>query len=270
MALSPRSCSLSCSGSATIPAPGCSRRFVAIGAIALLFIAPFVWACTPLASSGNILPSAGPQQARGGGMGGQANGAGPAGMTGTVSTATAPQGMPGTGTGDQKLEEYLSAHFKNETWAVAVPSSMNGAQIIIDTGLPVMALGGFAGSDEILTVDGAKSLIHDGKVRYFLTSSSTTGGGMGGSSNSGIFSWVSTHCTAVSASEWGGSTGTRSNETGTVSSGTGTSLFSSGNPGSQSSGMGTPPSFAAGNLTIPGNMGSEGAMTGRCTLVCAG
>ena len=67
---------------------------VAIGAIALLFIAPFVWACTPLASSGNILPSAGPQQAGGGGMGGQANGAGPAGMTGTVSTSTAPQGMP--------------------------------------------------------------------------------------------------------------------------------------------------------------------------------
>ena len=139
---------------------------------------------------------------------------------------------------------------------------MNGAQIIIDTGLPVMALGGFAGSDEILTVDGAKSLIHDGKVRYFLTSSSTTGGGMGGSSNSGIYSWVSTHCTAVSASEWGGSTETRSNKTGTVSPGIGTSLFSSGNPDSQSSGMGTPPSFAAGNLTMPGNMGSEGAMTG--------
>ena len=243
----------------------CTRLFpkvVAIGAIALLFIAPFVWAYTPLASSGNILPSAGPQQAGGGGMGGQANGAGPAGMTGTVSTSTAPQGMPGTGTGEQKLEAYLSAHFKNETWAVAVPSSMNGAQVIIDTGLPVMALGGFAGSDEILTVDGAKILIHDRKVRYFLTSSSTTGGGMGGSSNSEIYSWVSTHCTAVSASEWGGSTETRSNKTGTVSPGVGTSLFSSGNPDSQSSGMRTPPSFAAGNLTIPGNMGSEGAMTG--------
>jgi 4-amino-4-deoxy-L-arabinose transferase-like glycosyltransferase len=243
----------------------CTRlfpRIVAIGAIALLFVAPFVWACTPLASSGNILPSAGPQQVRGGGMSGQANGAGPAGMTGTVSTATAPQGMPGMGTGDQKLEEYLSAHFKNETWAVAVPSSMNGAQIIIDTGMPVMALGGFAGSDEILTVDGAKSLIHDGKVRYFLTSSSITGGGMGGSSNSEIYSWVSSHCTAVSASEWGGTNGTMSNRTGTVSSGMGTSLFSSGSPDSQDYGMGMIPSFAAGNLTMPGNMGSRDAMTG--------
>jgi hypothetical protein len=145
---------------------------------------------------------------------------------------------------------------------VAVPSSMNGAQIIIDTGLPVMALGGFAGSDEILTVDGLKSLIHDGKVRYFLTSSSTTGGGMGGSSNSEIYSWVSTHCTAVSASEWGGTNGTRSNGTGTVSSGTGSSLVSSGNPGSQSSGMDMIPTLAAGNLTMPGNMGSQNAMTG--------
>jgi 4-amino-4-deoxy-L-arabinose transferase-like glycosyltransferase len=237
-------------------------RIVAIGAIALLFIAPFVWACTPLSSSGNLLPAAGPQQAGGGGMGGQANGAGPAGMTGTVSTATAPQGTPGTGTGDQKLEEYLSAHFKNETWAVAVPSSMDGAQIIIDTGLSVMALGGFAGSDAILTVDGAKSLIHDGKVRYFLISSSTTGGGMGGSSNSEIFSWVSTHCTAVSASEWGGTNGTMSNGTGTVSSGRGTSQVSSGNPDSQNYGMGMIPSLAAGNLTMPENMGNRDAMTG--------
>jgi hypothetical protein len=195
-------------------------------------------------------------------MGGQANGAGSADITGTVSAATAPQGMPGTGTGDQKLKAYLSAHFKNETWAVAVPSSMNGAQIIIDTGLPVMALGGFAGSDEILTVDGAKSLIHDGKVRYFLTSSSTTGGGMGGSSNSEIYSWVSTHCTAVSASEWGGTNGTMSNGTGTVSSGRGTSQVSSGNPDSQNYGMGMIPSLAAGNLTMPGNMGSQNAMTG--------
>ena len=69
-----------------------------------------------------------------------------------------------------------------------------------------MALGGFSGSDSILSVDALKTLVREGKVRYF-SAPSTTAGGESVSGNAAIFSWVSSHCTAVPASEYGG-TGT--------------------------------------------------------------
>jgi hypothetical protein len=80
---------------------------------------------------------------------------------------------------------------------------MDGTSLILETGAPVMALGGFSGSDQILTVDNLTDLINDGKVRYFLIPSSSAGGGMS-SGNNELFTWISDHCTAVPAAEWGG------------------------------------------------------------------
>jgi hypothetical protein len=63
-----------------------------------------------------------------------------------------------------------------------------------------MSIGGFSGSDRILNITSLETLIHEGKVRYFLTSGSAgTGGGMN-TGNSGIFNWVGSHCTAVDLS----------------------------------------------------------------------
>ncbi|MCX6689208.1 MAG: glycosyltransferase family 39 protein, partial [Methanoregula sp.] len=164
---------------------------VAIIAIAFLFVAPFVWACTPLIyGSGGILPVAGPQLSRSGsGMGNGNIGMDP-------------------GDGIQKLADYLTTHNTGETWLVAVPGSNNeGANLIIKTGAPVMSLGGFSGTDQILFVDNLTKLIQEGRVRYFLTPASSQGGGMF-SGNDEIFTWVSSHCTAVPASDWGGNSGT--------------------------------------------------------------
>jgi hypothetical protein len=58
-----------------------------------------------------------------------------------------------------------------------------------------MAIGGFSGSDRILNISSLTTLIKEGKVRYFLTSGIGGGGATGG--NSGIFSWVSAHCSLV-------------------------------------------------------------------------
>ncbi|MEN6609552.1 MAG: glycosyltransferase family 39 protein, partial [Methanoregulaceae archaeon] len=60
------------------------RTHIACIAISILFIAPFVWSCTPLMyGSGNILPTAGPQGSRGGGsMPGGSTLSGMAGMGG--------------------------------------------------------------------------------------------------------------------------------------------------------------------------------------------
>jgi hypothetical protein len=87
-----------------------------------------------------------------------------------------------------------------------------------------MAMGGFSGGDPILTVSSLQTLIHNGTVRYFLISSSratqelidelpeqfreglSNRGGRGGfggfGQQSALSMWVSTHCTAVPASDW--------------------------------------------------------------------
>ncbi|MFA4877535.1 MAG: glycosyltransferase family 39 protein [Methanoregula sp.] len=159
-------------------------KIAVILAVGLLFIAPVIWSCTPLAyGSGNILPSAGPQSSPGGG------------------------GMPrGSGfysleNGTSKLGKYLVSHTTGETWIVAVPSSHEAASLIIETGRPVMSLGGFSGSDTILTTESLTSLIGAGKVRYFFTPA-TSSGGDSISDNTIVFSWVSSHCSAVPVSEY--------------------------------------------------------------------
>jgi 4-amino-4-deoxy-L-arabinose transferase-like glycosyltransferase len=162
-------------------------KTVACAAIAILFISPVVWACTPLVyGNGGILPVAGPQLDRSGaGMGG---------------------GMNGIGNDVSQLSAYPVSHKTTETWLVAVPSANSeGAGLIISNGEPVMSLGGFSGSDQILTVDSLKGLIDTGKIRYFLGSTSGEAGGMG-SGNSGLFTWISGSCAAVHAADWGGTT----------------------------------------------------------------
>jgi 4-amino-4-deoxy-L-arabinose transferase-like glycosyltransferase len=45
---------------------------------------------------------------------------------------------------------------------------MTAGGIILATNKPVMSLGGFSGSDPILTTSQLKTLIHQGTIRYFL------------------------------------------------------------------------------------------------------
>ncbi|MEN6610550.1 MAG: glycosyl transferase, partial [Methanoregulaceae archaeon] len=137
-----------------------------------------------------------------------------------MNSGTPGMGMGGGDSSARQLAEYLLAHTTNETWILAVPSSMAGANLIIETGKPVMSLGGFSGSDEILNVTTLQEYIRDGKVRFFQTGGSGGGGGMGGG-NSEIFSWVSAHCTAVDLSRGNGS---------------GTNVTSAAGSGAQSSG----------------------------------
>lgn len=242
------------------------RHFKAIAAAAIvfLFLAPTVWAFTPLLyGDGGTLPVAGPGQNRGGG--------------GTGNT------FSGSGEGTSQLANYLLSHRNNETWILAVSSSMgDGADLIIETGEPVMSLGGFSGSDRILSVASLKSLIDQGRIRYFLGSGSGGGGGMGGG-NSGLFSWVSEHCADVPAAEWGGSFPSTSPWNAAPAFGNPASGLLSGSsfliPRDSSGSLtdeNTPP--ASGNMTSPGFWGSVsthprsiGGISGANTLYdCAG
>jgi 4-amino-4-deoxy-L-arabinose transferase-like glycosyltransferase len=102
------------------------------------------------------------------------------------------------------LIAYLEAHATADSFLFATTSSMTASPYIIATGKPVMALGGFSGSDPILTVAQLQALVANATVRYFLLGGGGFGaGGPGGSSSA--TSWVTSSCAAVASSEWSGS-----------------------------------------------------------------
>lgn len=72
-----------------------------------------------------------------------------------------------------KLIYYLRSNQKKEQFLVAVHSAKYASPIIIATGKPVMAMGGYAGRDAILAVAQLKNLVHANKVRYFLIPETT-------------------------------------------------------------------------------------------------
>lgn len=61
---------------------------------------------------------------------------------------------------------------------MAVSSANQASGIIRQTGAAVMALGGFSGSDPILTADDLAQLVANGTIRYVLV------GGQGGGQSS--------------------------------------------------------------------------------------
>ncbi|HBJ2609555.1 dolichyl-phosphate-mannose--protein mannosyltransferase [Clostridium botulinum] len=99
--------------------------------------------------------------------------------------------------GNTKLIEFLKSHKTNEKYLL-VTSSTNGyaSDIIINTGESIMALGGFFGTDKVITLDEFKKLVNNGEVRYVMV------GGMGGNSSSDIMNWVKENGKVVSESEW--------------------------------------------------------------------
>ncbi|SEK22352.1 glycosyltransferase family 39 protein [Streptacidiphilus jiangxiensis] len=134
----------------------------------------------------------------GGGFGG--------GMGGTVSSA---------------LMSYLEKNQGSATWLVAVSSAQSAAEMILQSGKPVIAMGGFTGSDPAMTLAKMKSLIASGKLRYVLLGSSGMGGmggPGGGDANSAATSYVKSTCTAVSASAYGGTSSSSSTASSTSSS----------------------------------------------------
>lgn len=115
---------------------------------------------------------------------------------GAPSTSNIGQG----GQSDAQLEKFLLANRGQARFILAVPSAGSAEQMIIDTGAPVMAMGGFSGSDPILSTKTLSQLVKAGEVRYFQVS----GGGMGGSSQ--ITSWIESKCKTVASSKYSSST----------------------------------------------------------------
>ena len=127
--------------------------------------------------------------------------------TGSIPTAgpssTAMRGSNNeTSQADSQLVQYLVEHQHGATWLVAVASANESAAIQLTSGQPVMAVGGFHGSDTPLTLEQFKQLVKAGKVRYYAISSHGRGGGGPGGGNNEITAWVKQTGTVVN---YGGS-----------------------------------------------------------------
>jgi 4-amino-4-deoxy-L-arabinose transferase-like glycosyltransferase len=92
---------------------------------------------------------------------------------------------------NQNLVDYLEANTQETTYLMAVPSSMQGADYVLATGRPVLYIGGFKGSDQVVDAEGLAQLVQDGELRYVYWGAQ----GMGG--NSEIASWLKSACEPV-------------------------------------------------------------------------
>ncbi|MEV8363941.1 ArnT family glycosyltransferase [Streptomyces niveus] len=120
----------------------------------------------------------------GGGRGGSGGGGGGGGMSGLLD-------------GQAVSSEVVAALKKDAddfTWVAATTGSQNAASNQLAAGEPVMAIGGFNGSDPSPTLEQFKQYVADGKIHYFLGGGGFGGGGGGGGgqngSGSSIATWV--------------------------------------------------------------------------------
>jgi hypothetical protein len=158
-------------------------------------------------------PPGGPDGAGAGGAGTAPTGpGGPPG--GRVPTPGGPgvfrEGPGGIGPGqraggglDPSALDYLIAKRGTADWLVAVASANQSAPIQLATGVAVMAMGGFTGSDPALTTEGLQALIHSGRLRFVLSGGFGPGFGPGGPGPIGgqglreVNAWVAQHCASV-------------------------------------------------------------------------
>ncbi|MCY8519325.1 ArnT family glycosyltransferase [Bacillus atrophaeus] len=149
--------------------------------LCVLLLAPIYWSATPLLYGGNsVLPESGPQLKNSSGGGGM--------FTSEVDTG---------------LLSYLQENNTGEEYLFATLTTVTAAPYIINTDESVMALGGFNGTDPILTVSELKKLIKEGKVKYFLLSSDNSG-------NSELVSWIKKNGTMISSDDYSSSSSSTS------------------------------------------------------------
>ncbi|HEY6411168.1 MAG TPA: glycosyltransferase family 39 protein, partial [Ktedonobacteraceae bacterium] len=156
---------------------------ISLGALTLM-ITSTVWAAIPvLTSTSADTLVAGPTQ------------------TDSFGSSSFGGGRDANANSDSALIRYLEAHQGTAKYLVAVTSSNEADSIILATNKPVMTLGGFSGSDPILTTSQLAALVKSGTVRFFLINGSG-GGGPGGSSQSALTTWITQHCKLVSSSQY--------------------------------------------------------------------
>ncbi|MBM7775152.1 4-amino-4-deoxy-L-arabinose transferase-like glycosyltransferase [Actinokineospora baliensis] len=166
-----------------VPAlPRAAGRAIAVFALVVTLIAPGMYSVATAAQShSGALPSVGPSTQ--GGPGGRGGG----GMGGLLGAPT-----PST-----ELASLLAADAQDYTWAAAVVGSNNAAGYQLGSGVPVLAVGGFNGTDPAPTLAEFQRLVAGGEIHWFI--GATLMRGESGSDDAHrIAEWVAQNYTATS------------------------------------------------------------------------
>ncbi len=169
------------------------RVGLALAALAVVtgLAAPAAYSLTTVATphAGSI-PTAGPTTAGGqAGAQGRFGGAGPATATGGLLRASTPSAS---------LARLLTTNAADYDWVAAAVGSNAASGYQLATTKPVMAIGGFNGSDPSPTLAQFQEYVAGGRIHYFIASGDGGGAGNGGgggpsasgSTSSEITSWV--------------------------------------------------------------------------------
>jgi MYXO-CTERM domain-containing protein len=155
------------------------RRPPALLGAAALLVLPAAWAVSAIFSPGNLsLPSA--SLAR---WLGKNDGRGP----------VLSRNWPAL-TDDPRLAAFLQEQNAGARYLAAAPNALLAAPLIVRTGQPVMAFGGYYGSDPVISVDDFAKLVQRGEVRYAILSNARR--------QRDFDRWVRAHGTVVEPARW--------------------------------------------------------------------
>jgi 4-amino-4-deoxy-L-arabinose transferase-like glycosyltransferase len=146
-----------------------------------------------------------------GGFGGPPSGAfqGGQGQGGPGARAGGLGGLLDTATPSSALVTALKQNASSYTWVAAAVGANSAAGVQIASGEPIMAIGGFNGTDPTPTLAAFQKLVSQSKIHYFLAGGMGGGpgggrpggggpGGIGSSSSSqSISSWVESNFTST-------------------------------------------------------------------------
>ena len=121
----------------------------------------------------------------------------PSTSSGEGTTRGGANGLLNGASTSAELVNLLSTDASSYTWVAATVGSQNAASYQLASKDPVMAIGGFNGSDPSPTLEQFKQYVAEGKIHYFL------GGDLSGRQNGGseaasaIAAWVADTFTAT-------------------------------------------------------------------------
>ena len=166
-----------------------ARIALAIG-FAGLFIAPAVWsASTIVYNQGGGNPYAGPLTEMA---------SRPLRLESTMRTVFSLRNETRYETAERhnQLSDFLLRNRDHAKYLMAAYNAAGAETVILDTGKPVIAVGGFSGNDHALTLQQFERLVHQRQVRYFLIT------GVRPDVKSALLQWVTAHGDPVPAADY--------------------------------------------------------------------
>ena len=172
-------------------------------ATAGLLVAPAIWASTSVLATGDVgLPFAGPEllarQRRPGAPGAPVGPSAPGNQPGPGAPNQQPAVAPGVIGAQPPLVNFLTRNRSGERFLAATARANGAAGLILATGEPVMATGGFSGGDPILTPPELGQRVQAGEVRFFWS----PGMDAQGQQQTPLMRWVETNCLLVPLNRW--------------------------------------------------------------------